>query len=112
MRAGELRNVVEIQRPPTGEDQDSAGQVIGDPVTVAHAKASIKQLSAREKFGVASFAATATHRLVLRWQPELDAIDSSWRVLFGDRVFEILSHDNVEERNRVIELICQEGPFA
>jgi SPP1 family predicted phage head-tail adaptor len=112
MRSGELRNVVTIQRPATEATQDSTGQIVDVPVTVCQARASIEQLSARERFNEQQLQATATHRLRLRWQPEFAGIDASWRVLFGDRVFEVISHDNVGERNREIVLICQEGPLA
>lgn len=111
MRAGELRHLVLIQRPATEPLQDSAGQVIDDPVTVASAMASIKQLSARERFVVAQDLATATHRIKLYWTPELDGMDASWSILFGARVFRLVAPpNNVLERNREFELLCDEGP--
>lgn len=111
MRAGALRHLVAVQRPATVEMQDTAGQVIGDPVTVASAMASIEQLSARERFVVAQDVATATHRIRVYWAPELAAMDASWSVLFGARVFKLVAPpNNVLERNRELELLCEEGP--
>lgn len=111
MKAGELRHLVVIRRPPTEEDQDSTGQVIGDYVTVAAVKASIQMLSAREKFVSAQDFATATHRIRMRYQPALDAMDASWIVVYDDRVFKLIGpKDNVKERNREIVLLCEEGP--
>lgn len=111
MRAGPRRHLVLIQRPETDPPQDTAGQVVADWVTVTPAMASIEQLSARERFVSAQEFATATHRVCLYYQVELDGIDANWRVLFGDRVFTLVAPpNNVKERNREIELLCEEGP--
>jgi SPP1 family predicted phage head-tail adaptor len=109
MRAGELKHRIDIQEP-AAEVQDSAGQVISGFETVITLLASIEQLSARERFVEAQRLATATHRIVVRYTPALDLLNASWRVLFGERVFQILGHSNVKERNRDVELLCEEGP--
>ena len=111
MRAGELRHPVLVRRPETVPEQDSTGQVIADWVTVAADKASIEMLRASERFVAAQEYATATHRVRLRYQPAYAAMDASWIVVEGDRVFKLIGPpNNVKERNREIELICEEGP--
>jgi SPP1 family predicted phage head-tail adaptor len=109
--AGEYRHTVVIRRPPTVETQDSTGQVIGGYETVTTAKAKIEMISARERFVAAQEYATATHRISMRYQPALDAMDASWIVAFGDVVYKLIGpKDNVKQRNREIVLLCEEGP--
>jgi SPP1 family predicted phage head-tail adaptor len=50
--------------------------------------------------------ATVTHQIRVRY---LDGIDEECRVVFGDRIFEVISVLNVEERNRTLDLMCEEA---
>jgi SPP1 family predicted phage head-tail adaptor len=49
--------------------------------------------------------ATITHQIRIRYA---DGVDEECRVLFGDRVFEVVSVINPEERNRHLDLMCEE----
>ena len=110
MKHGELKHKIVIERPVGA--QDSAGQEIMTWHEVATVMASIEQLSARERFvGGAQLQATATHRIRTQYTTALDGMDASWRVLFGIRLFQLVSpQNNVRERNREIELMCTEYP--
>lgn len=50
--------------------------------------------------------ARVTHRITLRWRP---GILARHRIRFGDRVFNIRSVTNRDERNRVLEILAEEG---
>lgn len=110
MRHGPLKHTILIQRPD-GAAQDSAGQPIVVWIDVASVKASIEQLTARERFVVAQLQATTTHRIRLRYTTALESMDETWRIVFGIRIFQLVGKpDNVRERNREFEIMCVEYP--
>lgn len=47
-----------------------------------------------------------THKITLRY---LSGVTSDMRVVYGSRTFHIRAIRNPEERNRFLELICEEG---
>jgi SPP1 family predicted phage head-tail adaptor len=112
MEHGELRHTVTLQRPEVPAPQDTAGQPIVAYLDVLAVKASIEQLSARERFTAEQYQASATHRIRMHYRPALAGIDATWRVIYGTRIFELAAPpNNVFERNRIIELLCIEGPL-
>ena len=50
------------------------------------------------------------HRIIIRYSTDVAAIDSTWRVKYGTRIFEIEAATNMEERDSMITLACREGP--
>lgn len=50
--------------------------------------------------------AVVTHRIVLRYRP---GVDSGMRFVFDNRVFNIRSVTNKEEKNEVLEILAEEG---
>lgn len=108
MRAGTLRHRVTLQSP-TGT-RDSYGQRTTTWDDVATVWASIEQLDERERFAAAQLQASATHRVRVRYETALAAINATWRVLFGERVFVLAGPpNNVGERGLTLELLCTEG---
>jgi len=108
MLSGRFRHTVTLQSPT--EDLDSSGlSIFQDELDV---KAEIRALSVHEQFTAAQEHASATHRISFRFRPSLDGrIKGSWRVKFGERIFILVGlPDNVDERNREIQLLCDEGP--
>jgi len=73
--------------------------------TVATVWAAVADLSGKEYFQAASMQSEVTTRIKIRYRKE---ITPSMRVLYGDRVFNILSVIDKDERHRVIELLCKE----
>ena len=108
MQAGQLRHSVILQSP-TGT-LDSVGERSTTWTDVATVRASVEPLSGREEFLAAQRQATTTHRVTVRYATQISAIDASWRVKFGDRVFTIDEPPRNElEKNRQIVLLCTEG---
>lgn len=108
MRAGTLRHTVTLQSPQT--TRDAVGEQTLSFTTVASVPASIAPISGREQFYAAQRQASTTHILRIRYSSQVAAIDATWRVLFGSRVFSIDAPPrNVDERNEMIELQCTEG---
>jgi len=73
--------------------------------TVATVWAAVADLSGKEYFQAASMQSEVTTRIKIRYRK---GITPSMRVLYGDRVFNILSVIDKDERHRVIELLCKE----
>ena len=103
MRAGALRHKIVIQEPT--ETQDSVGGPDATWSTFATVWASIEPLNGRELFAAQQINAEITARIRIRY---LSGVIPKMRVSFGERIFEILSVINLEERNREMELMVKE----
>jgi SPP1 family predicted phage head-tail adaptor len=108
MNAGSLRHRVTLQRP--SGTRDSSLERTTTWTDVATVSASIEPLAGREAFLAAQRQASTTHLVTLRHSSILAAMDASWRVVFGDRVFTLdAPPKNVDERGRELQLLCTEG---
>lgn len=107
MRGGRLRHRITLQSP--GGTRDEVGERTTTWNDVATVWASVEPLSTGERHVAAQAHAFVTHRVTIRYDSLVAAIDASWRVLFGARVLTIEGVRNLEERNSVIELVCTES---
>lgn len=109
MFAGQLRHSITIQK--RSATKDDYGQAINTWSTVATTRANIRPVGGREAVAGMEQRATLTHTVAVRYQaalvPPLEA--STWRVLFGSRVLNVINSRNLEEKNRWIVLECDEG---
>jgi SPP1 family predicted phage head-tail adaptor len=80
-----------------------SGGVKKIPVVVFRGPAELRPLSMRELLAGGGITAEITHRLSLRYRPEVKPT-GRFKLVGTDRLFEISSVINVEERNR--ELVC------
>lgn len=103
---GLLRHRIEIQ--VSVDTQDSFGTPIPAwEALYANVAALVEPLSGNELFEARQLHAEVTHRIIMRGR--FDGITPKHRVLFGSRVFDILSVLNLEERNLIVELMVKEG---
>jgi len=86
---------------------DSYGQRTGDSVTVSTKRANVRQLSGRELTAAAQVYAEASWKILIRYDEDV-LHGHKWTVAYKSKVLEIGSIRNVDERNRVIELLCSE----
>ena len=107
MRSGKLRHSVILQSP-TGS-RDSVGERTTTWTDVDTVRASITPVKADERYIDPQIKGSITHRLRIRYGSEIAAIDSTWRVSFGSRIFTINGVRDIEERKHDIELLCTEG---
>lgn len=103
VKAGDLPHRVEIQS--FTETRDAYGGVTKTPVTDATVWARVSPLSGREYWQAAQVQSETTHEIEIRYRTRPEA---KQRVLWGSRVFEILSVINPEERNVKLLLMCKE----
>lgn len=107
MMAGALRHRVILQRP--GGSRDAVGERVTAWTAVATVWASVDPLSVREQLVASQAQSAVTHRVRLRSDASLAAIDHTWRVLFGSRVLVVDGVRNIGERGVELELLCVEG---
>jgi len=104
MRAGRLNKLVTIQQ--VIETRDSKGGVVESWGSFAEVWASIEPLVGREYFESKQINAELTAKIRIRY---LEGVHSKMRILYDDRVFEIVSPPiDVREGNRELVLMCME----
>ena len=103
MHSGRLRHRIAIQSKV--ETQDSMGGVIETWTTIATRWGSIEPLQPRELFQAQQVDARISHRIGLRYYPGLT---SEHRLVYDNRIFEILSPLNQGERDRMTDVLAME----
>lgn len=101
--AGLRRHPIRLQREvrtSDGQGGETVGWVDG-PVT----RAEITPFSMREAVAAGQLATAAMHRIRILYRSDVTA---DQRVRYGSRTFDIQSVIDVDERHRLLEIICQE----
>ena len=104
MKIGKLKHRVILQRKEITEDE--LKQQTETWVDFAYVWAAIQPLSGREYFSARQENAEITARITIR---HLKDIKPNMRVLFDEKVYEILSVINPDERNASLVLMCKEA---
>lgn len=115
MKGGDLRDVIELEQRVTDANglgsADEFGQRVDVWRPVVQVRASIETLTVREFLAAQGTAAGATHKITIRWIPQLEntAAVANMRAKYRSRVFNIKGAANVDERNREIWMLADEG---
>ena len=110
LRRGELTRYVAVQAL-TGST-DSFGQPVQTWTTLKNVYAKIEALSGREIVVAQAINTEVTHRITVQYDDDLWAdprVVASRRILYGSRVFDIRSMENIDEANRAVALQAFEG---
>jgi SPP1 family predicted phage head-tail adaptor len=99
------RIVIEAGQPASDGGGGGAG-FWTNPLPVARAWAHIEPLRGREALASMKLESRITHRITLRYRA---GISAAMRVAFKGRYFNIRAVINPEERNEILELLCEEG---
>lgn len=102
-RAADFRHQVTIQQ--NSGSKDDTGAVADNWTTFATTRAAINPWKAKERTTDDKQAMHALFNVRIRY---ISGVLPSMRVVFGSRTFEILSIQDPEERNRVLNLTCRE----
>ena len=105
MRAGRLKHKILIEEPTAGT-ADSYGESEYTWTTYATAWADVVPQNAREYIAAQQLMASMTHLLNLQY---ISGVTSKMRVKLGTRYLNIISAINLGERNRTLQLVCQEA---
>lgn len=103
MKIGRLRHRITIQKYTA--TRDSFGADVEDWTDIANVWASITPVSGKEYYAAQQINAEITTKITIRY---IKDINPKMRVVFKDRMFEILSVINSEERNIELNLMCKE----
>ncbi len=104
MNIGAMRHRVTIQQ--VSESRDAHGGVVESWSTFAVVWANIAPISGREYLAVKQTQAEVTHRIRMRY---LYGITPKMRILYGDRIFDINSISNLQERGHEMEIMATEA---
>lgn len=105
LKAGILRHVITIQQA-TSSISDS-GAVTNSWADVCTLRAQVEPQGGSEVLLAGVYTPQATFYVTARFWPGLD---TSMRVNFKGRLFNILNIENYQERNIWMSLLVQEGP--
>lgn len=103
MRAGELRKRITIEQP--SRVADGAGELVPGWTLYGVVWAAVEPLSGSEKIQAQQVNANVNIRVTIRY---LAGVIPAMRARFGTRTFQIVSVQNIEERNREMDLLCVE----
>ena len=104
VRAATLRHRVSLQS--AADTADGGGGAATVRSDVATLWASIEPLKGAEHPSAQQLESRLTHRVRLRHRI---GVTTAMRVKFGARIFNIRAVINPDERNRLLELLCEEG---
>lgn len=85
MESGSLRHKMEIQRPEYAKDAYGAASVTWAKFRAVYGK--ITPLGGQEKLLAQSLKSVVTHNILIR---RAEGVDTSMRIRFGSRIFEIM----------------------
>lgn len=103
MNPGELRHRVTIQQP--AENESSMGTVVEGWQPYATVWAAVEPLRGREYLQTLETHSELTARIRIRY---LAGITPNMRVLYNNRIFNIVAVIDVDERHRELQLMCSE----
>lgn len=103
MRAGLLRKRVELQSVTNG--RGPTGGTVENWTTIVNRWAELLPLRGQERYEAAQVEAQTTIKIRIRYYPPLDP---TWRIKYGDRIFNITGIINIGERNFAQEIECKE----
>lgn len=108
----ELKHFVMFQKPTSS--RDAAGGATNDYSDVAGVFAKISPMSTNERMIAAQSRSEATHRLTIRYNPDLIDMDGSWRIYWNkggvDRYLMVVGFPrNLDERDEWVEVVANEG---
>ena len=109
-RAGQLRQRITIQSRSATLD-DYGHEVNTWSTVLADEPAKVEPISGNEKLRAMAASSQINQRVTVRYRSEYSdptAMDA-WRILFGSRIFNITSAQNLEERGRWLVMDCVEG---
>ena len=103
MNPGRMNKLIQIQAK--SKDQDAAGQPLEVFVLVADLWAEINPLIGKELLLAGEIGSEVTHNVTIRYKPN---IRPDQRIIYKNRIFEIIYVINKNEDNEFMYLKCKE----
>ena len=108
LRVGGLRHrlVIQSENPSADAGGGQGADPWADPVVVATVWGRVEPLTGGERQRALQIEDRVTHRVTIRYRA---GITPRMRIAFGARRVNSRAVINPEERNRMLELLCEEG---
>lgn len=104
--AQRLRHRVQLQAPNETSDEAGGSSISWENVATLWAEITPLQAGRYERVFAEQLGERLTHRITLRYRAD---INSTQRILFGERLFNIRSVVNVGEAGVIAEILAEEG---
>jgi SPP1 family predicted phage head-tail adaptor len=104
MSIGAMRHRVDLQQRT--RTSDGGGGVVSSWGTTATVWASMTPKTGIERFKVGQIESPITHIFRIRYRSDFD---STWRIKYGARLFNVLRVLNVDERSAYLDVMASEG---
>ena len=101
---GKMRCKVKVERATN--TRDAGGGLSQAFNTVAHVYANIVPKSANSTYRQGMLQEKVTHEITIRY---MNNIDTNSKIAYGNRSFAVNGIINVDERDRFLTLLCEEG---
>lgn len=106
--AGTLRHrlVLQAENPAADGGGGQGADPWADPVTVATVWGRVEPVGGAERLRAMRLEGAVTHTVTIRHRT---GVTAGMRILFGVRLLNIRAAIDVNERGRVLKLLCEEG---
>ena len=101
---GKFRHFITLQGQ--GTSRDSGGGISSGFSTIASVYANVKPKSGKEVYKQGKLIGSVTHEITIRYRTD---ITNASRISFNNKFFNIRSIINIDERDRYLKLMCEEG---
>lgn len=106
MRIGTLFHPIEIQEQSDGGRDRHGGDILDAWKTIGKVRAEVRPLSGREFLQAQQVDSRITHMVTIR---NFKGLTSSNRILHRNRILEIISVRNIDERRHIMVLMVMEN---
>ena len=101
---GKMRYKVKVERATN--TRDAGGGLSQDFKTVANVYANIEPKGANSVYRQGILQEKVSHEITMRY---MNNIDTNSRITYGSRQFAVHGVINIDERDRYLKLLCDEG---
>ena len=101
---GKFRHFITLQGQ--GTTRDSGGGISSGFSTIASVYANVVPKSGKEVYKRGKLVGSVTHEITIRYRTD---ITNASRISFNNKLFNIRSIINIDERGRYLKLMCEEG---
>ena len=101
---GKFRHFITLQGQ--GTSRDSGGGISSGFSTIASVYANVVPKSGKEVYKQGKLVGSVTHEITIRYRTD---ITNASRISFNNKFFNIRSIINIDERDRYLKLMCEEG---
>ena len=101
---GKFRHFITLQGQ--GTTRDSGGGISSGFTTIASVYANVVPKSGKEIYKRGKLVGSITHEIIIRHRTD---ITNASRISFNNKLFNIRSIINIDERDRYLKLMCEEG---